>query len=243
MVSTRHHPRDFSSPSNAKASAPSSEGNNKSTKSWVHTPTTAITLWLLISCPVVLWDTGYVLLRPHSMPGGKWHSPVWSPYALYATVDYIYGWPALEANNGFTATQSILNLVETACYLYYLWVVYKYGQATGNGRDSVKSPRVLSWILNGDTVVPGRTGATALLVVFSASVMTLSKTVLYWLQEALSGFANIGHNDLWSLVFLWIIPNGLWLIFPSYNLHVLGEEIVSSLASAAPRQRGRPKLQ
>ncbi|KAL2826886.1 hypothetical protein BDW59DRAFT_62226 [Aspergillus cavernicola] len=246
MVSTRHHPRDFPPPSTARASTPSnsSESSSGSPKSWVHTPTTAVTLWLLVSCPLVLWDAGYVLLRPHSMPGGKWHSPIWSPYALYSKVDYVYGWPALNANDGFPATQSILNLVETAGYLYYLWVVYKYGtSATSAGRGQPKSQKGLSWILTGETVVAGRRGATAVLVAFSASVMTLSKTVLYWMQEALSGFVNIGHNDLRSLVILWIIPNGLWLIFPTYNIYVLGEEIISSLANAAPRQRGRPKLQ
>ena len=41
---------------------------------------------------------------------------------------------------------------------------------------------------------------------FAASVMTLSKTVLYWLVEYWSGFQNIGHNDAASLFFLWIVP-------------------------------------
>ncbi|KAL2822494.1 hypothetical protein BJX63DRAFT_122029 [Aspergillus granulosus] len=253
MVSTRHHPRDFPPATNTRAGTPSrtSGGTASSSKKWVHTPTTAVNLWLLISCPLVLWDAGYVLLRPHSMPGGKWHSPMWSPYALYATVDYIYGWPAYNSNNGFTAAQTYLNLVETAAYLYYLWVVYRHGTPAAGASRGNKSQGLWS-VFTGDRVVSGRTGAIALLVVFSASVMTLSKTILYCkrrstslglrvngylgVQEYCCGFENIGHNDIWSLIILWIIPNGAWIIFPSWNLHVLGEEIVASLADGGSRQ-------
>ncbi|KKK23006.1 hypothetical protein P175DRAFT_0438307 [Aspergillus ochraceoroseus IBT 24754] len=245
MVSTRHHPRDFPPPGATKASTPSTPApsTNGPSKKWNHTPATHIILWLVVSLPLVIWDAGYVLLRPHSMPGGKWHSPIWSPYALYGTVDYIYGWPAYNDRNGFTAAQAVLNLLETASYLYYLWVVYVHGtSATGSGRGSRTTQKGLMWMLTGDKVVAGRIGAVALLVAFSASVMTLSKTALYWLNEAFSDFANIGHNDATTLTFLWIIPNALWLIFPGYNLHILGEEIVSSLSDAGARQRGRPRL-
>ncbi|KAL2847227.1 hypothetical protein BJY01DRAFT_212727 [Aspergillus pseudoustus] len=243
MVSTRHHPRDFPPATSTRAVTPSrsSEG---SSKKWIHTPTAAVSLWLLISCPLVLWDAGYVLLRPHSMPGGKWHSPIWSPYALYGTVDYIYGWPAYNSNNPFTAAQTYLNVVETAGYLYYLWVVYRHGTPApgASSRGGGKSQSLWS-VFTGERVVAGRTGAIALLAAFSASVMTLSKTILYWVQEYCGGFENIGHNDFWTLFILWIIPNGAWLVFPSWNLHVLGEEIVTSLAEGGPRQRARPKAQ
>lgn len=154
----------------------------------MHAPSTAVTLWLVMSIPFVLWDAGYVLLRPHSMPGNKLHSPVWTPYALYGTIDYIYGWPAFNARNGFTAAQTIMNLVETAGYLYYLGIVFGYGApvAPTTGRPQQrKSRRGLLWLLKDDKVVPGRVGAVALLVAFSASVMTVSKTALYcvfWLH-------------------------------------------------------------
>lgn len=158
------------------------------------------------------------------MPGHKLHSPVWTPYALYGTIDYIYGWPAFNARNGFTVAQTVLNLVESAAYLYYLFIIYKYGatMTTGGRGKQRKTRKGLLWMLKGDKVVSGRTGATALLVAYSASVMTSSKTVLYCesnsvrqskatnelsgLNEAFSGFANIGHNDALTLITLWIIP-------------------------------------
>ncbi|KAL5046183.1 hypothetical protein BDW71DRAFT_182284 [Aspergillus fruticulosus] len=240
MVSTRHHPDDFP-PHTPKSST--SETNGASSKQWIHMPTTILTLWLLISCPLVLWDAGYCLLRPHSMPGGKYHS-FWSGYKWYGTVDYIYGWPAFNANNGFTNAQAVVNLLETGGYLYYLWVVYSYGTVAGGSKGSRESQGTLSWLLATDKVVTGRMGATALLAAFSASVSTVSKTVLYWLQEYFSNFENIGHNEFWPMV-AWIILNGLWIVVPAWNLHVLGEEIVSSLANGtgAPRPRGRPKVQ
>ncbi|KAA6407917.1 MAG: Emopamil-binding [Lasallia pustulata] len=87
------------------------------------------------------------------MPGGALHSPVWAPYKLYGQVDYMYGWPAWEARNGFTAAQAWLNLAETG-----------------------------GWS---------------------------------------------------ALLFLWIIPNGAWLVFPSYMIYVFGQEILQGLEIAS----------
>ncbi|KAL4756798.1 uncharacterized protein BDW70DRAFT_144329 [Aspergillus foveolatus] len=245
MVSTRHHPDDFPPPTSNSSSplSTTSEPSGTSSKKWLHTPTAILTLWLLISCPLVLWDAGYCLLRPHSMPGGKYHS-FWSGYKWYGTVDYIYGWPAFNANNGFTNAQAVLNLLETGGYLYYLWVVYRHGTVAEDSKGSGGSQGTLSWLLATDKVVAGRMGATALLAAFSSSVSTVSKTVLYWLQEYFSNFENIGHNEVWPMT-AWIILNGLWIVVPVWNLHVLGEEIVSSLANGtgASRQSGRPKAQ
>jgi len=50
---------------------------------------------------------------------------------------------------------------------------------------------------------------------FGAALMTLSKTILYWAQEYYCGFCEIGHNKLWDLVLLWIIPNGYIALFSS----------------------------
>jgi hypothetical protein len=113
------------------------------------------------------------------MPGGRLHSPVFTPYALYGTIDYIYGWPAFNARNGFTAAQTVMNLVETIGYIWYLSIVYLYGSTVVSGRGSQKVSKGFLWLLKGDKVVAGRIGAIALLVAYTASIMTLSKTILY----------------------------------------------------------------
>ena len=94
------------------------------------------------------------------MPGGKFQSPLFKPYALYGTVDYVYGWPAYNASNGFTAAQASLNLLETIGYVGYLWIVWRRGEG-------------------GKRIVIGGWGGMAVLVGFAMSVMTLSKTILY----------------------------------------------------------------
>ena len=195
MVSTRHHPREFPSPEVGKelAKLPPATTSANSRK-WTHTPAAALTIWLIVSVPLVIWDTGYVLLRPHSMPGGSLHSPIWTPYALYGKVDYIYGWPAFNAHNGFTAAQTMLNVLETIGYIYYLWIVYHYGSTVGRGGRSQKISKDFTWLLKGDKVVAGRIGATALLVAYTASVMTLSKTILYCKLYLLTGLCVLDYN-------------------------------------------------
>lgn len=101
------------------------------------------------------------------MVGGKYHSPLWTPYALYAEIDYVYGWKALQENNSWTQTQTWFNLGEVLAYAVYLgWVL---------GGGGVKGGRR---ILEGRTL-EGRRAAWAVLVGFSAASLTFYKTVMY----------------------------------------------------------------
>jgi hypothetical protein len=173
MVSTRRHPKEFPepdlSPSRSRA-APSRKGQ------WAHTPSNLVLAWLMISLPLVMWDTGYVLLRPLSMPGGSLHWPLWVPYELYGRVDYIYGWKAFNAKNGFTSAQGTMNVVETVAYFYYLYILYAYGkQSTAAARGAPKS----GIFSGGQRHVSGSMGGVAALIGFAVSVMTVSKTLLY----------------------------------------------------------------
>ncbi|TVY78239.1 hypothetical protein LSUE1_G005712 [Lachnellula suecica] len=236
MVSTRGHPKDFPEPDltpSKSTSTPSTPSKaRRSNGKWAHTPSNLTILWLFISLPLVAWDTGYVLLRPHSMPGGKVHWPLWAPYDLYGKVDYIYGWKAFNDLNGFTGAQGFMNVVESLMYVYYLYILFTDGkQVAEKGRGAPKIS--VAGFLGEQRRVEGAKGALASMVGYSAAVMTLSKTVLYWLNEYYSGFDNIGHNSFINLVFLWIIPNGAWLVFPTYILYVTGIEIMQGLVTAA----------
>jgi hypothetical protein len=142
------------------------------------------------------------------------------PYDLYGRVDYIYGWKAFNEHNGFTSAQGLLNIIETLMYGYYLYILYTYGkQSKAQGRGAPKASIV--GFLGQQRFVDGKMGALAVLVAYSAALMTVSKTVLYckccrnyvwaWLtllglNEYYSGFENIGHNSFTNLLFLWIIP-------------------------------------
>ncbi|KAM5429303.1 hypothetical protein McanMca71_007735 [Microsporum canis] len=184
MVGTRQHPEDFPP---ALASSTSSKGSDaqrqmatrKQLSQWAHSPSPLMQLWLMISLPVVIWDTGYVLLRPYSMPGGVYHH-FWSPYALYGTIDYMYGWRAFNSRNGFTSAQATMNLIETALYIYYIVVVWTQAKPVSVTRNPGKtSNKANGWSVMQKKSMTGTAGACALLAVFSASLMTLSKTVLY----------------------------------------------------------------
>ncbi|KZF23515.1 hypothetical protein L228DRAFT_282236 [Xylona heveae TC161] len=242
MVSTRNHPKNFPEPtlsptkstqskSVVRSSTPTSSTSSTS-KKWTHTPSNLTLLWLAIAVPLVLWDAGYVFLRPHTMPGGFLHSPLWLPYVFYGSVDYVYGLPAFEQSDGFPAAQSALNLLETFLYVAYLAIVFRYGKVvSGRGRGAPKS-RKAGW-LGQPRVVSGQMAGAAVLIGYATAVMTLSKTVLYWLNEYYSGFKHIGHNDALTLIIAWLIPNGAWLAFPSYMAYVFGREILQGLAVAA----------
>ena len=209
MVSTRHHPRPFPDPgtptpsrssadSPTKASSPptsqsitvstpattrKSRSNRTSASKqatmsgtrFVHRIPPLLIIWLTVSLPLVAWDTSYIFLRPHSMPGGKFHAPIWKPYALYGTVDYVYGWPAYDSHSGFTAAQASLNVVETAMYIYYLFAIWN---TSPNGLYSFDSAQTL-FLGNSEKVASGPRVAKAVLALFSATVMTISKTALY----------------------------------------------------------------
>ncbi|KAI9470502.1 MAG: hypothetical protein EXX96DRAFT_584557 [Benjaminiella poitrasii] len=159
-----------------------------------------IRAWALLSSIVVTWDFGYCLLRPYSMEGGSLNF-LWKPYNLYAQIDYFYGLPALDSHDGFTGAQALMNVIETVLNLLYLHLLKKKNVSVGQAN----------------------------LVGFSAALMTLSKTALYWLVELFSGYQHIGHNSMKNLIFLWIIPNGLWIIVPGAIVYSLGKDLMSRL--------------
>ncbi|KAI1798285.1 hypothetical protein LXA43DRAFT_979650 [Ganoderma leucocontextum] len=159
---------------------------------------TMISLWFLLTVPIIFWDATYCFFRPRSMAGGDLHW-IWSPYALYQEIDYVYGLKAIQENNGFTNAQSALNIVENFMNIGYLYLTHVAG-----------SP-------------------FAPLLGFASATMTLSKTALYWLQEYYCGGCAVGHNDFKTLFLYWIIPNGLWLVFPTYIVWRLGSDISSAL--------------
>ncbi len=147
-------------------------------------------IWLFVSLPLVIWDTAYMLLRPHTMPGGKLHSPIWTLYALYGTVDYIYGWPAWDNHVGFSAAQASLNALETIMYIYYLTVVIKSGAEKYFRAQSIDE----FFLGSSENTVSGPGVARAVLMLFSTAVMTLSKTVLYC-EQLLTAFPERIETD------------------------------------------------
>ncbi|SYW77045.1 related to Adiponectin receptor 1 [Ustilago bromivora] len=172
----------------------------------VHRPRPLISAWLFLSSFVVAWDVGYILLRPRSFLGGDLHW-IWSPYKLYMNIDYIYGLPSWDAKDGFPAAQSLMNVVECFLNLFYVYLVHL--------KATPKSIAVAPvWGL-------------------IAVTMTLSKTILYALNDYCCGWCKTGHNDWNTLVFLYILPNGLWILFPAIIALIFIHELSTTLKVAA----------
>ncbi|KAI0809254.1 hypothetical protein BC629DRAFT_1483704 [Irpex lacteus] len=165
-----------------------------------------ISLWFAVTIPVIFWDAGYCFFRPRSMVGGDLHW-IWSPYALYQEIDYVYGLRAYQNGEGFTNAQSALNIFENFLNIEYLYLAHVSGNPV------------------------------ATLVGFASAVMTLSKTALYWAQEYYCGGCSVGHNDFKTLLVYWIIPNGLWLLVPSFIVVRLGGDIADSLRASSNLQK------
>jgi hypothetical protein len=154
------------------------------------------------------------------MPGGWLHWPLWVPYELYGTVDYVYGFPHFTAKEGWGPTQGFGNAIETSLYFLYLFFAFKYGrkeEVAGRGAPA----NALSF---GRRKIVGREAGVAVLIGLTTAVMTFWKTFLYCqcklsvdaegniltrvpgFIEFFNGYQNIGHNDVQSLILLWIIP-------------------------------------
>jgi hypothetical protein len=145
---------------------------------WCHTASNVTVLWICVSMPLVLWDALYILLRPHTFAGGALQWPLWKPYEIYASIDKVYSRSAWDAQEGFGGAQGVLNAVELVMYGLYAMVLYNHGVKAASGTGAQVGQGVGEWFAGG-VKVRGKVGSRALVIGFAASVMTLSKTVLY----------------------------------------------------------------
>jgi hypothetical protein len=157
-----------------------------------------IQVWLLVSGLTVLWDAAFVLLQPRTFPGGDLHW-LFKVYDTYAQVDKSYSKEAFLDGEAFPRAQALVNLVEVALQFYCL---------------------ILLWI--------SKDKPKGVLVGFSCQLMTLAKTVLYFTVDGVSGFKNSKHNPIFNLVFLYVLPNSLWIIFPAIAVLTLGAQLLSA---------------
>jgi hypothetical protein len=160
----------------AVASPPAPSEVNEST--WCHTASNLTILWIVVSIPLVFWDSLYILLRPHTFSGGALQWPIWKPYEIYAAIDKVYSRSAWDAQEGFGGAQGALNAVELVMYGLYAMIIYNHGVRAPAGTGVQVGQGVGAWFAGG-MKVRGKIGNRALIIGFAASVMTLSKTVLY----------------------------------------------------------------
>ncbi|EHK96741.1 hypothetical protein M7I_7545 [Glarea lozoyensis 74030] len=152
---------------------------------WSHTPRLPVLLWTAFTFPFTIWDTLYIALRPHTLPGHKWHDPIWTQVGTYAAVDGVYGEQAWLEGEGWTAAQGVVNVTEVVLYLWYYAIVRK-SRKEGKG-------------------VSGKMGGKACVVGLVAGTVTLTKSMLYLMREAFSGFKYVGKADVYALLTTWVL--------------------------------------
>ncbi|KAG8905593.1 hypothetical protein FRB99_008591 [Tulasnella sp. 403] len=135
--------------------------------------------------------------------------------------------------------------------LHWIWKPYEiyvkidkiYGfeaLETKNGFTNAQSMlNVIESALNYLYVYLGTKHTMAPFIGYSAALMTLSKTLLYWLQEYYCDYCSAGHNSFADLLQYWIIPNGLWVVFPAYIVYVLGSDVVKSIRVAEQARKAK----
>ncbi|BGP13214.1 hypothetical protein JCM10213_005016 [Rhodosporidiobolus nylandii] len=78
-----------------------------------------------------------------------------------------------------------------------------------------------------------RQSPLGVLVGFTGTLMTASKTILYWLYDHQGDWVFTGHNSRRDWWLLFALPNGLWIVFPTVLAVLFGRQIARSLQVAA----------
>jgi hypothetical protein len=142
---------------------------------WCHIAPAIAFPWLALSLPLVLWDTVYIMGRPHTFTGGAIAWPLYIPYELYGRVDPVYSPEAYYSGLGWTGAQGLGNIFETLAYLAYLWIVVARGQDEGRAEGFLGSLGVMGR----KRTVEGYWGAVASLGGYTTFMVTVAKSVLY----------------------------------------------------------------
>jgi len=208
-----------SQPTSASRTTP----RTRNAQLWAHTPPASTLPWLAISVPIVIWDTIYIMGRPHTFAGGAIAWPFWQPYELYGRVDYVYSPEAYYSGLGWTAAQGLGNVFETLAYLVYLWIVVTHGRRDGKEEGVLGSLGALGERRR----VEGKWGAVANLIGYTTFMVTLAKTVLYCrlslkaclvkvsllltfacigYNDAFMGFPTYFNNNWFNFIFIFAIP-------------------------------------
>ncbi|KAK9469203.1 hypothetical protein V1512DRAFT_231363 [Lipomyces arxii] len=171
---------------------------------------TVVSIWFLLQNLIVSWDASYILCRPHSMPGGKWHW-IWSPYKLYGEIDHVYGFPAYEERDGFPAGQAFMTLVEAFFAYVYLYTTHF---------SKVPKTRLVGAFIG-----------------FMAATSCFSKTVLYMISEIFSGNKYVGHNNWFRFIFLYWIPSSPWIIVSFYSAYAISNQLYKALLNVPDEKK------
>ena len=109
-----------------------------------------------------------------------------------------------------------LGFIWSPAYDIYTAVDLTYGDVNNHALEAVcimslLEACVVAWALISNRLGRGRLAHLLACIVTS---LTGAKTVLFFLTEAMHGWSSLAHNEFLPLFFIWILPNGLWVLVP-----------------------------
>jgi len=112
-------------------------------------------------------------------------------------------------------------------YIIYLAVDHSYADLTNHTVEAICLMSLFEACLVSITLIQYKRQHHNSAVVLATVVtsLTCAKTILFFLIEAFSGFAFIGHNEVLPLLAFYVIPNGLWIIVPGTIAVKCGRQI------------------
>lgn len=138
-------------------------------------------IWFYATAAICTWDATFIMLRPHTLPGGYISSP-WYVYKYYVTLDQRYN----DTEDAYVFAQSLMNYLEVVINIVTIIMHYRKSHLT-------------------------------IITAFTVSVMTMWKTVLYFLM--MSDFCTNSvyrqGNNAWEEFVLVFIPNFFWIVMPT----------------------------
>ncbi|KAF8157055.1 hypothetical protein B0H34DRAFT_483633 [Crassisporium funariophilum] len=162
---------------------------------------TWISVWFLFSYTIVLWDLAYILIRPHSLEGGRFRY-IWSVYDELEHFDLTYSPKYFydgHIRSAALSAKGALSIPEVAFAAVYLFQVHI-------------SPSPLAPLFG-----------------FSAAFATFLKCALWTLEELYCGWCTTGHNSNYDIFMSWTLPTGVWILLSLLAALRLGGDVVSAL--------------
>ncbi|KAF8813414.1 hypothetical protein BYT27DRAFT_7180912 [Phlegmacium glaucopus] len=158
-----------------------------------------ISLWFLVTAPIILWDAGYVLMRPRSMEGGdlRWF---WTGFEMFERIDHVYSVKGYHDRAGFAPAAAISNLIETSLNLAYLYTVH----------------------ISPNDIAP-------LFGFSGASLTLLKTTIWVLQEYYCGGCSLAGKDHLLDTFKFWVCPNIVWFSLCTLIVARLGGDISTSL--------------
>ena len=173
--------------------------------------------WLVISALLMLMDCLFLLLRPHSFPGGRYHA-YFTAYDTYTRYDPTY----LDMHDAFINAQNVINLVELSLSLLALPLYYY-----------TTSARPLAAYI---VVLLSVSECSKTVLFFLYSLMDVSAGTLQYRLSDVSSW-DVGY------VASYLLPSMCWIIFPAWLIYDIGVQFIAAANSAGSGTNDRRKKQ